>query len=396
MVVTRDVDQVLMRAVDACVAPGAVALAADDEGVVYAGAFGAREVSQDRWMTLDTVVRIASMTKPVTSVAAMQLVEQGCIELDEPVGAYLPELAAVQVLEGFDDAGMPRLRPPRRPVTLRHLLTHTAGFAYDVWNANMFHYLEFAGTPTIAEGKKACLQRPLVCDPGDRWEYGISIDWAGQVVECLSGRSLEVYFREYILDPLGMSDTGFVMRPDQRARLAPRHARQRDGSLQVIPFEEPQEPEFFEGGGGLYSTGPDYLRFLRMLLGGGQLDGVRVLRPETVAEMGTNQIGELPAGVLTTAVPEASNDVEFFPGMVKQWGLCALITTQEAPTGRAAGSLTWAGLANTYFWIDPARRVTGLLLTQIMPFGDAGVLELFAQFERAIYTGHAERGLRPA
>lgn len=396
MVVAGDVDQVLMRAVDTGVAPGVVALAADDAGVIYAGAFGTREVGHDREMGLDTVVRIASMTKVVTSVAAMQLVEQGRIGLDEPLGTHVPELAVVQVLEGFDDAGAPRLRPPRRPVTLRHLLTHTAGFAYDVWNADMLHYLEYAGIPTIDEGKQVCLERPLVCDPGDRWEYGISIDWVGQTVERLSGQSLEDYFRAHILDPLGMSDTGFVMRPQQRARLAPRHTRQRDGSLQVIPFVEPQEPEFFGGGGGLYSTGPDYLRFLRMLLGDGQLDGVRILRPETIAEMGRNQIGELTVGALTTVVPEASHSVEFFPGMVKQWGLGAMITTEQVPGGRAAGSLAWAGIANTYFWIDPARRITGILLAQILPFGDAGVLELLAQFERAIYAGHTERELRPA
>ena len=347
-------------------------------------------------MTLDSVVALASMTKAVTSVAAMQLVEQGRIGLDEPLDGHLPELAVVQVLDGFDDAGVPRLRPPRRPITLRHLLTHTAGFAYHFSSADMLHYLEYTGIPTIAEGKKACLERPVVCDPGDRWEYGISIDWVGQIVERVSRQSLEVCFRQHIHDPLGMSDTGFVIRPEQRARLAPKHARQRDGSLQVIPLVEPQLPGFLEGGGGLYSTGPDYLRLLRMLLGHGQLDGVRVPRPETVAEMGTNQIGELTAGVFTTAGTAVVNDIEFFPGMVKQWGLCSMITMQAVPAGRAAGSLAWGGIANTYFWIDPTRRVTGLLLTRILPFGDAGVLDLFARFERAIYAGHAERGPRPS
>jgi methyl acetate hydrolase len=326
----------------------------------------------------------------VTSVAVMQLVEQDRIGLDEPLNAVMPELDTVQVLDGFDETGAPRLRPPRRPITLRHLLTHTAGFAYDFTSADMRRYLKLAGIPTIATGKRACLVRPLVCDPGDRWHYGISTDWVGQVVERLSDQSLEVYFREHILDPLGMSDTTFLLRPEQQSRLAPQHRRQSDGSLEVIPFVEPQEPEFLEGGGGLYATGPDYLRFLRMLLGNGQLDGAQVLRPETVEEMGTNQIGELTAGVITTAMPEVSNNAEFFPGMVKRWGLGAMITTEAAPTGRAAGSLTWAGIANTYFWIDPTRRVTGLLLTQILPFADAYVLDLFARFEGAIYAGHAE------
>jgi CubicO group peptidase (beta-lactamase class C family) len=240
--------------------------------------------------------------------------------------------------------------------------------------------------PGIVECKNLTLQTPLVFDPGERWEYGINIDWVGKMVEHLSGQSLEEYFREHILGPLGMRDTGFIVGPDQRARLASMHVRLPDGSLQAIEFMLTQEPEFFMGGGGLYSTGPDYLRFLRMLLGGGELDGQRVLKRETVEHMGTNQIGDLLVGPLKTAIPSSSNDAEFFPGMPKKWGLGYMLTTEAAPTGRSAGSLTWAGLANTYYWIDPARRLTGMILTQILPFADPTVLGLAEQFERAIYT----------
>jgi CubicO group peptidase (beta-lactamase class C family) len=379
------VDQVLERAVDAGVAPGVVALAANDNDVIYEGAFGKREVGKDAAMTLDSVAWIASMTKAVTSAAAMQLVEQGRLGLDEPLGQRVSELASVQVLEGFDAAGTPRLRPPRRPITLRHLLTHTAGFTYDFWNQDMVRYYQHAGVPGIAECKNATLQTPLVCDPGERWEYGINIDWVGKTVEQLSGQSLEDYFREHIFAPLDMNDTGFVLRPDQRTRQAAMHARQPDGSLTPIPFEIPQAPEFFMGGGGLYSTGPDYLRFLRMLLGGGQLAGVRVLQPETVEDMSRNHIGELTVGPMKTAAPTLSHDAEFFPGMVKKWGLGYMISTEAAPTGRSAGSLAWAGLANTYYWLDPTRRVTGVFATQILPFADPNVLDLFAAFEQAIY-----------
>lgn len=393
MVVASGMDRVLADAVDTGVVPGVVALAADDSGTVYAGAFGAREFGADADMSLDTVVVLASMTKIVTSVAAMQLVEQGRIGLDEPLGARIPELAVVQVLDGFNDDGTPRLRPPRRLVTLRHLLTHTAGFAYHVWNAGTLRYHDCTGVPTIDSGRKACLGIPLACDPGERWEYGLSTDWVGQTVERISGQPLDAYFDEHLLGPLGMDDTGFVLRQDQRPRLARMHVRQPDGTLEPLPFEEPQEPEFLEGGGGLSSTGPDYLRFLRMLLGGGELDGARILRPETVAEMGTNQIGDLTAGVLTTAVPEVSNSVEFFPGVVKKWELGAMLTTEQTDTGRAAGSLTWGGIANTYFWLDPTRRVAAVLLTQILPFADPGVLDLLAQFERAVYAGYTERVL---
>jgi len=386
VVASSGVDQVLERAVAQGVAAGVVALATDDQGVIYEGAFGKREIGRDADMTLDTVVWIASMSKAITSVAAMQLVEQGRIGLDEPLSDRLPELAGIQVLEGFDDAGAPRLRPPRRPITLRHLLTHTAGFTYDIWNQDMGRYQQYAAVPGIIECKNLTLQTPLVFDPGERWEYGVNLDWVGKTVEQLSGQSLEAYFKEHIFGPLGMDDTGFVIRPEQRSRLASMHARQPDGSLVAIPFEITQEPEFYMGGGGLYGTGPDYLKFERMLLGGGRLGGVQVLRPDTVQEMSRNQIGELTVGMLKSVQPGSSNDAEFFPGMVKKWGLAYMISTEVAPTGRSAGSLCWAGLGNTYFWIDPTRRVAGVILTQILPFADAAVLDMYDQFERAIYA----------
>jgi methyl acetate hydrolase len=386
MVIASGVDQVLERAVAAGDIPGVVALAASDQGVIYQGAFGKRGVDADAEMSLDTVVWIASMTKAVTSVAAMQLVEQGEISLDEPLSDRLTELREIQVLEGFDEAGAPRLRAPRRPITLRHLLSHTAGFSYTFWNADMLRYYECASVPGIIECQTVTLMTPLVADPGERWEYGINIDWVGKTVERLSGQRLEDYFKAHIFGPLAMRDTGFVLGPAQRERLASMHVRQTDGSLQVVPFEIPQAPEFYMGGGGLYSTGPDYLRFLRMLLGNGELDGVRILRPETVAEMNRNQIGELSVGPLKSVDPASSNDAEFFPGLPKKWGLAYMINAEDAPVGRGAGSLAWAGLANTFYWIEPRRRLAGVILTQILPFGDARVLDLFEQFERAIYA----------
>jgi len=389
MAVMTAMDQVLDRAVAAGDVPGVVALAGDDTGLIYQGTFGMREVGGAQPMTLDTVFWIASMTKAATSVAAMQLVEQGRLDLDQPLGERLPELASPQVLDGFDETGVPLLRPARRPITLRHLLTHTAGFTYDIWNADMGRYAQHAGLPGIIECKNACLGAPLVFEPGDRWEYGINIDWAGKAVELASGQTLNDFLREHVFGPLGMADTGFVLGPSQRERLASMHARAEDGSLQAIPFEVPQEPEFFMGGGGLYSTGPDYLKFLQMLLGDGEYAGAHVLRPETVAEMGKNQIGDLTVGVLKTVQPGSSNDAEFFPGMVKKWGLGYMICTEEAPTGRSAGSLAWAGLANTYYWIDPSKRVAGVIMTQILPFADPTVLDLFGQFESAVYASRA-------
>ncbi|HEY7268646.1 MAG TPA: serine hydrolase domain-containing protein [Dehalococcoidia bacterium] len=390
MQVTTGAGEVLKRAVDAAEVPGVVALAADETGVIYEGAFGSRESGADRPMTLDTVFWIASMTKAVTSVAAMQLVEQGRLDLDEPLGNLLPALASPQVLEGFDADGMPRLRPATRPITLRLLLTHTAGFAYDTWNDETRLYYKNTGKPGLGSGKREAFRHvPLVFEPGERWEYGISIDWVGLAVEEASGKPLDAYFDEQIFSPLGMNDSGFVLGTSQRERRVSMHRRTGPTSFEVIPFELNQTPEFFMGGGGLYSTGPDYLRFLRMLLHGGELDGARLLQSETVAEMGRNQIGDLSAGVLTSYNPGMSYSAEFFPGIPKRWGLGYMITTQEAPSGRGAGSLAWGGMANTYFWLDPAKRVTGLIMTQLFPFADPVVLDLLARFEAAIY---AQRG----
>jgi methyl acetate hydrolase len=379
------IDQALADAVKSGRVPGVVALAANDKGTIYAGAFGARSLAQTQAMTVDSVFWIASMTKAVTTTAAMQMVEQGKLKLDLPASEILPELTAPQVLEGFDAAGTPQLRPAKRPVTLRQLLTHTAGYTYDIWNENTGRYEKYANLPGLITCKDDALKTPLAFDPGDRWEYGINIDFAGKMVEKVSGERLESYFHEHIFGPLGMADTSFKLSSSQRARLVAMHARGDDGSLKPIEFEMPQEPEFFMGGGGLYSTGPDYLKFVRMFLNRGSLDGKTVLQPETVATMAQNQIGDINVVALKTVVPGSSADAEFFPGMVKKWGLGFMINTQAAPTGRSPGSLAWAGLGNTYFWIDRSKNVAGVILMQLLPFADAQALQTFAEFESRIY-----------
>jgi CubicO group peptidase (beta-lactamase class C family) len=362
-----------------------VALAANDKGTIYSGAFGLRSLGQPQAMTVDSVFWIASMTKAVTTAAAMQMVEQGKLKLDQPASEILPDLASAQVLEGFDAAGAPKLRPAKRPITLRQLLTHTAGYTYDIWNENTGRYEKQANLPALITCKDDALKTPLAFEPGDRWEYGINIDFAGKMVEKVSGERLESYFHEHIFGPLGMADTSFKLSPSQRARLVAMHARGADGSLKPIEFEMPQEPEFFMGGGGLYSTGPDYLKFVRMFLNRGNLDGKTVLRPETVAMMGKNQIGDVNVVVLKSVIPDSSLDAEFFPGMVKKWGLGFMINTETAPTGRSAGSLAWAGLANTYFWIDPTKNIAGVILMQLLPFADPQALQTFAEFESGLY-----------
>jgi len=379
------IDHALTEAVKSGSVPGVVALAANDKGTIYSGAFGVRSLAQSQPMTIDSVFWIASMTKAVTTAAAMQMVEQGKLKLDQRASEILPDLASAQVLEGFDAAGTPQLRPAKRPITLRQLLTHTAGYTYDIWNENTGRYEKQANLPKLITCKDDALKTPLAFDPGDRWEYGINIDFAGKMVEKVSGERLESYFHEHIFGPLGMADTSFKLSPSQRERLVTMHSRGDDGSLKPIDFEMPQEPEFFMGGGGLYSTGPDYLKFVRMFLNRGSLDGKTVLRPETVAMMGQNQIGDTNVVVLKSVIPGSSRDAEFFPGMVKKWGLGFMISTEAATTGRSAGSLAWAGLANTYFWIDPSKNIAGVILMQFLPFADPQALQTFAEFESRLY-----------
>src|SRR4051812_48424213 len=381
------IDQVLRQKCEAKDVPGVVAMAATGSEMIYQGAFGKRDLGKDDQMTADSVFWIASMTKAITAAAGMQLVEQGKLSLDEPVGKLLPDLAVPQVLEGFDANGEPKLRAAEKPITLRHLMTHTAGFAYDMWNGDVGKYLEKTGTPGIISCQNAALKTPIMTDPGTRWEYGTNIDFVGKAVEAASGKKLDAYMRENLFTPLGMNDTGFRITDSMRQRLVGMHARGEDGALAPIPFEMEQAPEFHMGGGGLYGTAADYIKFTQMILNKGRGNGNQVLKPETVALMGQNHIGELTMGKMTTALPPFTNDVDLYPDIVKKWGLSFLINTAKTPEGRSAGSLAWAGLANTYFWIDPARNVSGVILMQLLPFADTRALEAFAGFERGVYAG---------
>lgn len=378
-------ERVLRAGIKSGAVPGLVAMATAADGAVYAGAFGRRGLDCAEPMTLDTLFWIASMTKAVTATAAMQLVEQGRLTLETPVGSIVPALAEVQVLTGFDAAGQPQLRPPKRAITLRHLLTHTAGFSYDMWNEEMARYRKVTGIPGTQSCTPAALTLPLLFDPGERWEYGINLDWLGRVIEEVTGARLGVYFQQAIFEPLGMWETTFTPTAEQRSRVATMHMREEDGTLSPLNFSLPNPPEIEMGGAGLYSTGPDYLRFLQMFLNGGTGNGEQILAAETVALMAQNQIGDRCCRPMQSVKPRSTNDVDFFPGMVQKWGLSFLINTELSPQGRAAGSLAWAGLGNTYFWIDRVQGIAGLFLTQLFPFFDAGVVECFRSFEEAIY-----------
>lgn len=379
-------DAILKSGIESGAAPGAIAIVVNRDGVIWEGAAGERVAGSGVAMTTDTVGAIFSMTKAMTGAAAMQLVEQGKLDLDAPAGNVCPWLNEAQVLDGFDDAGDPIMRAPKSPITLRHLLTHTSGFTYEIWNANEAQWREKTGTPSLFTLENRALQAPLAFDPGTQWEYGIGIDWAGKMIEAVSGMTLGEYIAANLTGPLGMKDTAFAHSPSMLERAAGVHARMPDGSLAPIDLPPAENPEFEMGGGGLHGTMSDYGRFIRMILNDGELDGVRVLKAETVQNMAKNHIGNLRVKELKTVAPQFSNNAEFFPGAPKSWGLTFQINETAGDTGRPAGTLMWAGLANSFFWIDRENGVGGAYLSQILPFGDEKSLNLFLDIERATYA----------
>lgn len=385
MSMQKSLDAVLQRATDAGEVPGVVAMVTTRERTIYEGAFGVRKAGEKQAMTTDTVGLIASMTKAITSVAAMQLVEQGKLDLDSPASRWAPELGKVQVLDGFDAAGKPKLRAPKRAITLKHLLTHTAGFGYPFSDATTKRYLEVTGTPSPFTCTRASLDTPLLFDPGERWEYGINIDWVGQIVERVSGLRLGEYFAKHILGPLGMTDTAVVMRPDMLARRAHIHARLPDGTATPIDLVLPQPPDVDMGGHCLYGTVGDYLKFVRMFLNGGASPGGRILKAETVDQMSRNQIGDLLISGFKSADPTLLNDMPLPPEIPHNWSLAFMRNEKTFITGRNPGSLMWAGICNSYYWIDPTAGVAGVYLTQVLPFADVKSLPLFFGFEATVY-----------
>jgi methyl acetate hydrolase len=381
------IDLALREAVDNGTVAGVVAMGATQRGLIYAGASGHANPQTGTAMTPDTVFWLLSMTKAITATACMQLIEQGRLRLDQPAGEILPELKSPQVLVGFDASGQPELRPARNTITVRHLLTHTSGFTYSIWSENLSRYEKVTGMPDIGYSMNGAFKAPLEFEPGERWQYGIGMDWVGKLVEAVTDQSLEVYFREHIFTPLGMSNSGFLISGAQKRQVATMHNRQTDGSLKPAPFDINQRPEFFMGGGGAFSTPRDYMALLQMLVNSGTFRGERILRADTVATMFQNQIGDLQVTEMKTAQPAWSNSFDQFPGTPHKWGLSFDINTQPGPHGRSAGSISWAGLLNSYFWVDPVRRVAGALFTQILPFYDPRVVDLYGQFEQGLYRG---------
>ncbi|MFL6416968.1 MAG: serine hydrolase domain-containing protein [Bryobacteraceae bacterium] len=374
------IDTVLAKGVKDRGIPAVAAVAGTATSTTYSGAFGTRDSESGVAVTSESIFAIASMTKAITSVAAMQLVEQGKLALDDPASKHLPELGTLQVLDGFDDSGKPKLRPPKTVVTLRQLLTHTSGFAYDIWHESIFRFTSSGGDATHV----------LAFDPGTNWQYGPSTFWAGRLVEAVSGEDLETYFQRNVLGPLGMKDTSFVVPKEKFERLVGRYQRAANGSLHAEARTMPVRASVYRGDGGLFSTAPDYLKFAQMILRKGAGPGrERVLKEKTVAQMSVNGTGRMAAGRLKTCRPPMSKDVDFHPGHDDRYTLGFLMNPERIPGGRSAGSLAWAGLYNTYYWIDPKSGVTGVIMMQFLPFADEKAVDLLDDFQRAVYARRA-------
>ena len=369
-------------------APGVVAMATDRNGNFYQGAAGTRELGKDSPMATDSVFAIFSTTKAMTGVCIMQLVEEGKISLADPAGRYAPEIDELQVLDGFDAAGQPRTRAPKRAITVNDLMLHTSGLCYEFFSADDLKYRTAKGIPTIVSSSFDSIRTVLLHDPGAAWTYGANIDWLGRIVEQQRGQRLGAVMKERIFDPLGMQDIGFQMSDSMKARRVTIHDRAADGKLTPLPdLALPDPPPMDMGGHGLYATVGEYMKFIRMVLNDGTGAHGRVLQAETVRQMAQDGLAAmgLSVGGWTTSVPSLSNTGEFFPGLDKGWAYTFMTNRERAPTGRSANSLMWAGLANSYYWIDRSSGIGGYWATQILPFQDCASYPGFVEFETAVY-----------
>jgi methyl acetate hydrolase len=367
-------------------APGVVAMATDRKANFYEGAAGRRELGKDQPMTTDSVMAIFSTTKALTGTCIMQLVEEGKVRLEDAAKRYVPEIAEIQVLDGFDSSGQPKTRAPKRDITINDLMLHTSGFCYEFFSHDDLKYRNAKSIPTVVSSSFASIRTVLLHDPGERWTYGVNIDWLGRIVEQQRGKRLGEVMRERIFDPLGMVDIGFTMSESMKARRATIHDRAMDGKLTPLPdLVLPQPPEMDMGGHGLYASVGEYMKFIRMMLGDGAGPNGRVLKAETVAQMCHNGLGSLKSGGWTTSIPSLSNEGEFFPGLPKSWAYTFQVNDAPTPSGRPAGSLMWAGLANLFYWIDRKSGVGGFWGSQILPFQDVASYPGFVDFETAVY-----------
>lgn len=375
-------DDVVDETVSGGIAPFVVAMVGDRDGVLWEGASGKSTPDSDAGP--ETVFRLFSQTKAIGSLGALILIDRGDLSLDTPVTEVLPDFANLQVVESVGPAG-PSLRAPRTTATLRHLLTHTNGLAYITASEKMAA-VAAAGpyVPDVRSGTMQSFDFPMIFDPGTDWAYSVGVDWVGRMIAKVDGRTVERFFREEVLDPLGMHHTAFEPE-DVDGDLSVVLQRDEFGGLTQTEFRSAERPAFYGMGQALYGTAPDYMRFLRMVLNGGELEGTRILSPSTFELMTTNQIGDLRVSPVPATVPAISDEVNFFPGVEKTWTAAFMRVESDVPEKRRAGSLSWAGVLNSHYWVDPASNVAAVFMTQLLPFCEPRFMSSFGEFESAVY-----------
>ncbi|MEN8281403.1 serine hydrolase domain-containing protein [Acinetobacter gerneri] len=364
---------------------GVVAGVTNRDETLYLNHAGERDISTHTAMTDDSVFAIFSTTKAITTTVALQQYEKGLLDLDAPAKEYIPEIGQLQVLHGFDPQGNPILQAPKIDVTTRMLLLHTAGMGYDFFNPEYQKLTSKHGYPSVITSSKASLKTPLLFEPGTQWEYGSNIDWAGLVTEKIGGKRLGQLMQEQIFNPLEMNDTAFTLTSSMLERRASMHHRQADGSLIADSnFILPQEPEVHMGGHGLYSTVSDYLKFIRLWLNRGEVNGQRLLQESTLELAINNGLADIAMKNLPGSIPTLSNDVNIYPEAEKGWTLGFMVNEQVTDSGRPAGTIGWCGLANLYYWIDIKNNIGGYWATQTLPFVDPTAYNGFLAFEKAV------------
>ncbi len=377
---TAALSRQLSSAVSSGDSPGVVALVVNRGGVLYQGAAGKLDAAQDIAMPVNAIFSIASMTKPVTSVAIMKLFEEGKLKLDDPVSKYLTGFDHLQVITKFNEKDATyETRPAKRPMTIRHLLTHTSGLAYGFSNAIEYRLTEAT--------KKDAWELPLLNDPGDKWNYGPSTAVLGMIVEKISGEPLEIYFQQHIFEPLGMVDTSYAVPLAKQSRVAAKYRPNKRSVAKQPRSPIPATPTaLYRGDGGLYSTAQDYGKFLQMLLNGGHLGSAKILSESSVKMMGENNIGSIFVELQPALDPSLAKPFPLGAGHDK-FGLGFQIASSDPQYARfrSAGSMSWAGVYNTEFWIDPVQHIGGVMMMRVLPFYDDGALRTLRDFEQLVY-----------
>jgi methyl acetate hydrolase len=371
------IGRMFQAAVDKGEIPGVVAAVTNREHILYLEAFGRQDAARGVPMAKNTIFRIASMTKPITSAGVMMLLEEGKLRLDDPAENYAPSLKGREVLASFNEKDAAyTTRPAKQPITVRHLLAHTSGLAYPFTSSTVVAIQE--------KTKREPRDQPLLFDPGTRWHYSPATAVLGDIVEKLGGQSIEAFDQARIFRPLGMVDTSYQLPAEKAGRLVTIHRREPAGLVEA-PNAAAYVPTV-RGDGGLLSTAADYSAFLQMLLNEGTWHGTRLLRAESVRQMASNQIGALVVGEMPAVQPRTSAAFPAGAG-VDKFGLGFQITMKDgaATQERSAGSYTWAGINNTHFWIDPKRGIGVLYLTQVLPFYNATSMDVMTRFEKLIY-----------